>query len=47
MLNYYLKADKDNNTFDFNFKIDPTQDYVVRVKNSYTKVGEFAIDLNK
>lgn len=47
IFNYYLKADKDNNTFDFNFKIDPAQDYVVRVKNSYTKGSEFTIDLNK
>lgn len=47
LLDYYFKADKENNTFDFNFEIDPSQDYVVRFKNFYNKLNEFSVDLNK
>lgn len=47
LLDYYSKADRGNNTFDFNFEMDPSQEYVIRFTGSYSKLNEFSIDLNK
>lgn len=47
LFDYYSIANKENNTFDFHFEIDPSQDYVVKFKNFYNKMSEFSVDLNK
>ncbi|MHC1685251.1 MAG: DUF4179 domain-containing protein [Clostridiaceae bacterium] len=47
LLDYYSKADKENNIFDFNFEVDPSQEYIIRFTGDYSKLNEFSIDLNK